>query len=1283
MKPSHRSSFGKNLHRFWIDVGGTFTDCLCPGPDGLLRAKVLSSGVIKGRADRGSGPALFADPDRAGTGDGMFTGYSLRVLGPDGEPGQEVRVAGFDGATGTLQLEKAPFPAIAPGTSYELFSGEPAPVLGIRLLAGLPLHAPIGPARVLLGTTRGTNALLTRTGGPAALAVTRGFSDVLLIGNQTREDLFSLDIRKPPPLFAHTAAISERVDAQGRVVRPLDREKAKRELARIRSLGVGSLAVCLVNSYQNPEHELALRDLALSLGFFHVSCGSLLSPARGFLDRAQTAMADAYLAPVIRGYEELLRRHMPEAEIYFATSAGALIEASSFVPKDSVLSGPAGGVKGFALAARRNGFGRGIGLDMGGTSTDVSRYSGAFEYEFAATKAGVRLLSPMLAVETVAAGGGSVCSFDGARLLVGPESAGADPGPACYGKNGPLTVTDVNFFLGRMDPGRFAFPLSRTAVERRLEEILGQMKEAGIVMSPEALAEGFLAVADRKMADAVKQISTRKGVDPGKHVLVAFGGAGPAHACAVADELGMGKILVPELSGLLSAYGIGRSSVARFGEKPLFAPYSEKLAKKLEPEFQRLSRKLGARVLAQGASRLTGEERMLDMRYAGEDAALTVHKPENGDWLSRFRTKHRDLYGFVHEGREVEVVCLRISVEGEFVRPREKRKRIRPGPAMRPEMRPARFQGAVMETAFVPAAELFPGEELDGPAVVSHDSTTIVVSPGHRLRVTKRGDFLLVRKKAPPDSAPAPAPGKKARSNTPPDPARLELFISHFSHIAAQMGETLVKTALSVNVKQRRDFSCAVLDHDANLIANAPHIPVHLGAMADTVRALLMSSLPLAPGDSFLTNHPALGGSHLPDLTVITPVFDPAGKRLRFFTASRAHHAEIGGVRPGSFFPFAKNLAEEGVVFASFPLVKGGELQERALREHLLSARHPSRSPDENVADLRAQLAANHAGAVELCRMTERYGYGTVQEFCGHIREAARLLAAKAIAALPDGSHRFSDCLDDGAPVSVVAAIQGERARFDFSGSAPVRPDALNAGACVARACVLYCLRCLIQRDVPLNSGIFQQVDMVFGDGMVNPPPVADPERAPAVVGGNVELSQRLVDVILAALGKASASQGTMNNFVFGNDRASHYETVCGGAGAGPGFAGAHAVHTHMTNTQASDVEVLESRLPVRVLCFAVRRGSGGRGLYPGGNGAVRALEFLSPMQVTLLTQRRKTRPFGLCEGLAGAAGKNLLLKKGEGRPRALGPLSQAEVEAGDRIILLTPGGGGWGEPGS
>lgn len=1266
----------RGLRRFYIDVGGTFTDCLSPGPEGMLRAKVLSSGVIKGRARQGSKGRLIRDPERRGYPEDMFAGYRLRLLDAEGLPGPEVGVAG-SGVDGSLVLDSIPSPSPAPGAGYELFSGEPAPVLGMRLMWKLPLSADIGPARVLMGTTRGTNALLTRTGGPAALAVTRGFADVLSIGSQDREDLFRLDIPQAPPLFSRVLPVSGRMDAHGREIRPLDREGAQKGLARIREQGIESLAICLANSYLNPDHELSLHELALSLGFTRVTCSCLLCPARGFLDRARTAMVDAYLAPVISGYEKLLRRHLPDAEIFFATSAGALQKAEAYVPKDSVLSGPAGGVKGLARACRRNGFPRAIGLDMGGTSTDVSRFSGGFEYEHAAKKAGLRILSTMLAVETVAAGGGSVCSFDGARLLVGPDSAGADPGPACYGRNGPLTVTDLNFYLGRMDPARFAFPLSRKAVEKRLKEIRQELLKAGIKTSPAGLAEGFLAVANQKMADAVKQISSRKGADPKSHVLAAFGGAGPAHACAVAEELGIRKVLVAELSGLLSAFGMSAAEVARFGELPVHQPLCAETLKKLGPSFHRLGKRLAAEVAAQGVDRILKEERFLDLRFVGEDAAISVAEPEDGDYLAAFLARHRELYGFVHAERGVELACLRVAVRGLFSRP--KGLDVPQGGTGKPRARTrrARFNGKSRDTRFLNASGLAPGDELPGPAVLAHDFTTIVVAPGWKLKVTRAGDFLMEKMRE--DAPLLRAPAKKARG--PADPALLELFINLFSHAAAQMGTTLEKTALSVNVKQRRDFSCAILDAEANLIANAPHIPVHLGAMADTARALLDSGIAIEPGDSFLTNHPALGGSHLPDLTVLTPVFDPTGKSLRFFTASRAHHAEMGGMRPGSFTPFAKCLAQEGVVFASFPVVKKGVLQEEALRAHLAAAAYPSRSPDENVADIRAQLAANHAGASELARIIERWGFARVSEYCGHIREASRMLAGRAIEELGDGSYAFADSLDDGAIVSVAVDISGDRAAFDFSKSGPVREDAMNAGASVTRACVLYCLRCLIKRDIPLSSGIFEQLDLNLGQGMLNPPPEPDPLRAPAVVGGNVELSQRIVDVVLAALGLAAASQGTMNNFVMGGAAGSHYETVCGGAGAGPGFAGAHAVHTHMTNTRATDVEVLESRLPLRLLCFARRRGSGGPGRFPGGDGAIRGILFLAPMQVTLLTQRRVTRPFGLAGGMAGRAGRNLLLRKGEPRPRDLAPLSQVDVDAGDRIILLTPGGGGWGAP--
>ena len=1183
---------------FWIDVGGTFTDCIGRAPDGAVRTcKVLSS---------------------------------------------------------------------APGE-------QPAPVTGIRRLMGLGADEAVGPVRVRLGTTRGTNALLERKGARVALVTTKGFGDLPRIGTQARPELFALHVVKPEPLAERVVELDERIDAAGQVLKPLGVERAVAALRPLVAEGIEALAVCLLNSYVNPAHEDVVAEAAARCGFAHVSVSSRVSRTIKLLDRGDTTVVDAYLSPVIRRYVAAVRRALPAADLKLMTSAGGLADAAVFVGKDSLFSGPAGGVVGFAHAARAAGFEKAIGFDMGGTSTDVSRFDGRHEVQFATEKAGVRIVAPMYAIETVAAGGGSVCWWDGQKLRVGPDSAGADPGPVCYGRGGPLSVTDVNLWNGKIDGSRFPFALDRPAVAEKLAGLSARIEaDGGGRMAPEEIADGFTRVANEKMAAAVRTISAARGYDPGEHVLVAFGGAAAQHACAVARRLGMRRILLHPLAGVLSAYGLGMADVRRFAERSVLKPLGPATLAGIEPTFRRIERRLRGEVVAQGVApeHVLPPVRMLDLRYVGEEAALTVRPDVEGDYAAPFERAHRQLYGHVHEGRAVEIATLRVEAIGRTPKPAAPRAACRPRRVQAAAHADLRFDGRAHRAAVFQREELSPGDGFEGPALVAEAFSTIVVDPGWRAEVTGLGDLLLTD---------ARRPGRAAAESAERDPVRLELYGNRFRHVAKQMGVTLQRTSLSVNVKERLDFSCAILDAAGELVVNAPHIPVHLGAMGESVKALLRAGVALRAGDAFVSNDPNLGGSHLPDLTVMTPVFGPGGEGLLFFTASRAHHAEIGGVRPGSTYPFATCLAEEGVVLRNLRIAAGGRFLGEALRAALASGAYPSRSPEENVADVRAAVAANHVGARALSAMVAERGLPAVTAYLGHLRDAAREKAAAALRRVGDGEYRFADALDDGAPVCVSLRIRDGRMRADFTGSAPVRSDSLNANRAVVQSALLYCLRCLVDEDVPLNAGALDVLDLVLPEGMLNPPAHADPRRCPAVVGGNVEVSQRIVDVVLGALGVAAASQGTMNNVVIGSERFGYYETVCGGCGAGPGFAGADAVHSHMTNTRITDVEVLEQRYPLRVRAFSLRRGSGGAGRHAGGCGVVRRIELLAPLSVCLLTQRRLRAPFGLAGGGPGLPGRNLLRRAGRREDETLGPLAQLDGRAGDVLTILTPGGGGYG----
>ncbi|QNN21483.1 hydantoinase [Planctomycetales bacterium ZRK34] len=1183
---------------FWIDVGGTFTDCVGRSPDGKLHTRKLLNRL----------------------------------------------------------------PADAPGG---------APVAAIRSIMGLGDDEPIGPVNVRLGTTRGTNALLERKGASVGFITTRGFADLIEIGTQARPHLFKLDIVKPAPLYQTVAEIDERLAADGEVLTPLDELQVESRLARLREQGIGALGVCLINAYANPAHEQRVAQVAESMGFEQVSTSTGLTPTIGALDRAQTSVLDAYLSPVIRGYVRRLLDAMPQVNLQMMTSAGALVHGLKFAGKDSLLSGPAGGVVGFAHVAEAAGFEQAIGFDMGGTSTDVARYDGEYEYQYTGEKAGVRVVSPMYAIETVAAGGGSICRFDGQRLTVGPDSAGADPGPACYGRGGPLTVTDINLFNGKIDRERFPFALDDDAVKHRLDAIAEQMDHR---MSPREIADGFTRVANLRMATAIRAISAARGYDPADHVLVSFGGAGAQHACAIAGSLGIERVLLSPLAGILSAWGIGMADVKRFAEKSVLRPLDDNTLAELESEFAAMDEAIRAEVADEvdDERNIQPPVRLMDLRYEGEQTPITVRQPDDGDWAGAFAAMHQQLYGHVHHDRAIEIATMRIEVTGRTDKPAmptaEPRDR-RPEPTGRCAVY---FDGVAHDAARYERERLHPGDRIDGPAIVAESFSTIVIDPGWTAVMNEHYDLVVTHH----------AGGDKPATDdttTVCDPVRLELFNNHFTHIATQMGTTLQRTALSVNVKQRLDFSCAILDANGDLVVNAPHIPVHLGAMSESVRGLLHTVKQLRPGEAYITNDPDLGGSHLPDLTVITPVFDASGEHLRFFTASRAHHAEIGGLRPGSAFPFAKNLAEEGVVLRNLRIVRDGRFDEASLREALVAGPYPSRAVDVNVADVRAALAANHVGWRELTGVIDRFTWPVVNAYMGYIRDAAAAQCRAAIAALDDGQYTFDDALDDGAPLKLTITVAGDRMTVDFTGTGPVNDNSLNANRAIVQAAVLYCLRCLIDQDIPLNAGVLDPVEIVLPECMLNPPVCEDATKHAAVVGGNVELSQRIVDMFFGALGIAAASQGTMNNFVFGNDRFGYYETLGGGAGAGPDFDGASAVHTHMTNTRLTDVEILEQQYPLRVRQFAVREGSGGEGEHRGGDGITRAIEYLQPMQVSLLTQRRTKAPFGLHSGGAGEPGRNLLRRTGSDTDESLPSLAEFDVNPGDVVTLQTPGGGGFG----
>ncbi|MFF7182589.1 hydantoinase B/oxoprolinase family protein [Streptomyces sp. NPDC008121] len=1154
-----------------------------------------------------------------------------------------------------------------------------AAVAGIRLLLGLGPGDPV-PADAIdvvkMGTTVATNALLERRGEPTLLLVTEGFRDALRIAYQNRPRLFDRHIVLPEAVYERVVEVPERVDAHGRVVRPLDEDAVAGELAAARRDGYRSAAVVLMHGYLRPAHEARIAELARAAGFTQVSCSHEVSPLIKLVPRGDTTVVDAYLSPILRRYVDEVARELAGVRLMFMQSNGGLREAAHFRGKDAVLSGPAGGVVGMARTSGQAGFDRVIGFDMGGTSTDVSHYAGEFERELGTQVAGVRMRAPMMSIHTVAAGGGSVLHDDGRRYRVGPDSAGAVPGPACYRRGGPLTVTDANVMLGRVQPGHFPAvfgpsgdqPLDTAAVR---DGFTALAERAGGGRTPEQVAAGFLEIAVLGMANAVKKISVQRGHDVTRYALASFGGAGGQHACAVADALGIDTVLVPPLSGVLSAYGIGLADATamrqRSVEAGLDAPETHARVAALCAELAGTTRaELRADGLADAA--ITTHARVL-LRYAGTDASLPVDLGPAREMADAFTAAHRTRYAFtmdkplVVEAVSVEAVGL-AGPHGPVVVDV-------PPPAGEPAPRATVRMYSAGESADTPLLrreDVRPGDTVTGPAIIAEADATTVVDAGWRATAGDTGHLVLARVR--------PRPARTALG-TEVDPVLLEVFDNLFMAIAEQMGVRLENTAHSVNIKERLDFSCALFDADGNLIANAPHIPVHLGSMGESIKEVLRrrGGDELRPGDVYAINDPYHGGTHLPDVTVVTPVFDPSGENLLFLVASRGHHAEIGGITPGSMPAFSRTVHEEGVLFDNWLLVRDGRLREAKTRALLTGARHPSRDPDTNLADLRAQIAANEKGIEELRSMVDEFGIDVVHAYMRHVRAHAEESVRRIVAGLRDGAYRYET--DSGAVIRVAVRVDRERrsAVIDFTGTSAQLPGNANTPTSVVMAAVLYVFRTLVDDDIPLNSGCLEPLEI-----RVPPGSMLAPAYPAATVAGNVETSQAVTGALYAALGVQAEGSGTMNNVTFGDARLQYYETVANGSGAGEGFNGADAVQTHMTNSRLTDPEILEWRYPVRVDSFAVRAGSGGRGRWRGGDGVERRIRFLAPMTLALLTGHRRVPPYGMAGGDPGSLGENTV-ERADGTVDRLDGVDALDVRPGDVLVLRTPGGGGYGPP--
>jgi 5-oxoprolinase (ATP-hydrolysing) len=1161
--------------------------------------------------------------------------------------------------TGALSVVKVP-------------SSDDAPLRGIRQLLGLENSETIPPCELRLGTTLGTNALLERRGARSALLLTRGFRDLLELGDQTRPDLFALEIARPRPLPERVLEAGARLDAEGRPLAWPNVPELETSLRELRQQGIESLGIAILNDYREGLLERELEQVARAVGFRHVARSSEVAPGIGYLARASTTAIDAYLTPLLERYLSRLAAALPGSRLLLMQSDGGLCDAARFRGTASVLSGPAGGAVALGAIAHGAGVALALGFDMGGTSTDVSRFDGGVERVFEAEVAGTRITAPMVAVHTVAAGGGSVCRLEGERLRVGPESVGADPGPLCYGREGAaeLAVSDINLVLGRLIPDRFPLPLDPRRALERLTELAAALTRAGHVYSAHDVAEGFFRIANANMAEAVREVTVARGFDLREHALVVFGGAGGQHACALARELGVPELLFHPLGGVLSALGIGLAELSWNGSREGSAqPLSDATLAGLSSSFEALERQgriaLEQDGVAPGALSVTRE---VDVRYAGTETVLPLALGSADAVAAEFEAQFRRLFGHVHAGRPLELDRIRVSVKSRAeVAPSSSGDAKSPSDAPRPS-RHARLyvDGQWLDSVPVYLREsLHAGSRLTGPAIIAEATSTIVLEPGFTL-VTAPDGLLRVTAVLSPSRQ---LPTANRQLSTTPDPVLLEIYGNRFMSIAEQMGRTLRLTAASVNIRERLDFSCAVFDDSGELIANAPHIPVHLGAMSESVKAVIARHPELAPGELFATNDPAGGGSHLPDITVVAPVHDSAGK-LRFFAAARGHHADVGGKTPGSMPAFSESLEEEGIVLRAVRVGHGGNFERELLRSLFEAGPFPARRVSENLADLEAQLAAVRTGANLLLRLAAERGLEQVESYMRFVQDNAASEVLRALGTLPRGRRTFEDALDDGTPIVVTLDVSAEQLGVDFSGTGAEHPGNLNAPRAVTLACVLYFLRVLVGKPIPLNSGCLRHVRLIVPAGSLLSP---GPERA--VAGGNVETSQRIVDVLLGAAGVLAASQGTMNNLSFGDGSYGYYETIAGGAGAGSSFAGAAAVHTHMTNTRITDVEIMERRLPVRVLEHSVRRGSGGDGAQRGGDGVCRSFEFLAPARVSILSQRRTTQPFGLQGGEPGAAGENSL------NGQELAGSASFDVVVGDTLTLRTPGGGGFGRP--
>jgi len=1198
--------------QFWIDRGGTFTDIVARRPDGQL--------------------------------------VTHKLLSEHPEQYRDAAVAGIRHLLGVA-------------------AGDPLPAAGIEA--------------VKMGTTVATNALLERKGEPTALAITRGFRDALRIAYQNRPRLFDRHIVLPELLYTQVVEIDERIGAHGDVVQPLDEAAARAGLQAAFDAGLRALAIVFMHGYRHTRHEAQVARIAREIGFTQVSTSHGTSPMMKLVARGDTTVVDAYLSPILRRYVDQVASELPGVNLQFMQSNGGLTDARAFQGKDSILSGPAGGIVGMVRASRLAGFEKIIGFDMGGTSTDVSHFAGAhssdYERVFETQVAGVRMRAPMMSIHTVAAGGGSILHFDGSRYRVGPDSAGANPGPASYRRGGPLAVTDCNVMLGKLQPELFPKlfgpnaneALDVEAVRARFAAMAEQIFEAtGERRTPEQVAEGFIQIAVGNMANAIKQISVQRGHDVTEYALTSFGGAGGQHACLVADALGMKTVFIHSLAGVLSAYGMGLADQSAMREQAVEETLAAAAAGALEARLDALAEAARGELLGQGVGAQRIEViRRVHLRYEGTDSALVVDFGTPDAMQAAFEAAYKRRFSFLMPARALVVEAVSVEALGRSEAPPEAvvdsdPQARTPAPSQRVRM----FgNGAWADAGVYRRADVNPGDTIKGPAIVAENNATTVVEAGWQAEVTPYNHLVLRRVEALP---------QRRAIGTTADPVMLEIFNNLFMSIAEQMGLRLQNTAYSVNIKERLDFSCAIFDADGNLVANAPHMPVHLGSMGESIKTVMRQNAGgMRAGDVYVLNDPYNGGTHLPDVTVISPVFDEAGQALLFYVGSRGHHADIGGTTPGSMPPDSHHIEQEGVLINNFKLVDGadGVLRELEARALLAGARYPARNPDQNMADLRAQVAANQKGVEELHRMVGHFGLDVVRAYMGHVQDNAEEAVRRVIGALKDGAFRVD--LDNGARIDVAIRVDraARSAEIDFTGTSAQLENNFNAPSSVCMAAVLYVFRTLVDDEIPLNGGCLKPLKVIIPPGSM-----LNPHYPASVVSGNVETSTCITNALYGALGVLAASQGTMNNFTFGNAQYQYYETISGGSGAGEGFDGTDVVQTNMTNSRLTDPEILEFRFPVRLESYAIRAGSGGAGRWTGGNGGVRKVRFLEPMTAAILSNNRIHAPFGMAGGEPAARGVNSV-ERADGSVEEVGHIGKVEMAAGDVFVIETPGGGGYG----